>query len=118
MARASREGDDAHAQEAQNAALRAVPQASREVVSARVALSRHVPVRRAALRARARHRARIPRTSPGPQAKWPQRALRRSTGPDRGTAIASEPTPAFGAGYERLSVAWRALATDYDESGP
>jgi hypothetical protein len=39
------------------------------------------------------------RDFPGPQASWPQRALGRSTGPDRGTPIASEPTPAFGAGY-------------------
>jgi hypothetical protein len=47
------------------------------------------------LRAWAPHRAWIPGTSPAPQ-----------------TPIASEPTPAFGAGYRRLSVARRALATD------
>src|SRR5690348_16716790 len=39
------------------------------------------------------------RDFPGPQASWPRRALGRSTGPDRRTPIASEPTPAFGAGY-------------------
>src|SRR3954454_3296049 len=54
MTRACREGDDAHAQAAHDAALGAVPQAPREVGWARVALSRRVPARRAALRAWAR----------------------------------------------------------------
>src|SRR4051795_6742259 len=43
----------------------------------------------------------------GLSARW---GARRD--PDRGTPIPSETTPAFGAGYGRLSVAWRALATD------
>src|SRR4051794_33455063 len=116
MIRACREGDDAHAQAAHDAALGAVPQAPREVGWARVALSRRVTARRAALRAWARPRAWIPGTSPAPQANWPQRALGRSTGPRSRTPIASETTPAFGAGYRRLSVAWRALATDEDQA--
>src|SRR3954451_14293528 len=70
--RACREGDDAHAQAAQDAALGAVPHAPREVGWARVALPRRVPARRAALRAWARPPgAWIPGTSPGPQANWP-----------------------------------------------
>jgi len=81
MIQACREGDDAHAQAAHDAALGAVPQAPPEVGWARVALSRRVPARRAALRAWARPRAWIPGTSPGPQANSPQRALGRSTGP-------------------------------------
>src|SRR3954451_24452304 len=125
MIRACREGDDAHAQAAHDAALGAVLQAPRDVGWARVALSRRVPARRAALRAWARPRARIPGTSPGRAGQVaPARVGALDGTPIAGPRSHPRPLPhsardtgvsASPGGlspYTRLSVAWRALATD------
>jgi hypothetical protein len=114
MVRACREGDDAHAHGARRGPWCRAAGVTRGRMGTRCPLP-------ACARPACRSELGL-LTGPG----FPGHLLRRKpTGlsarwgarrdPDRGTPIASEPTPAFGAGYRRLSVARRALATDDDQ---